>query len=504
MKKLGFSLFLVITAFTSYSQTEGNVFFGSPIVHTVKFTFPYSNYTDSLTWSYTNDTYIRCDVEVDGTLYPDCGAKWKGNSSYSAPGIKKSFKIDFNEFISGQSHDGLKKLNLNNGFKDPSFLREKLTLDFYVEHNLPAPRCTYVEVYINGTLWGLYTGVEEVDKTFLNRWFGDDRGNLFKGDPTGDLKWMGSTPSLYYTKYELKTNEITNDWTDLVQLINIINNSPSGSYTTDLSAFFDVDTYVYQWAAEVLFANLDSYTGSGHNYYVYHDSLTNKFHFINWDVNEAFGEFSMGMTISQLENLAITYIPSPSSNRPLHEKMLANGFQDDLYNAVCDLVNIDWSIWNLEWKIDSLADAIRPYVYADPNKFYSNANFESNISSDVTFGSGPGGGTFPGIKSFLINRREALYTDLTANGCVVGIDEVNQNSTEMYPNPFVDLFTISVLNEGLNSLQVLNLQGQRVYTAILSQGQNTVNLGSLTRGTYIIELKNSIFETVERKVIVKQ
>jgi hypothetical protein len=184
--------------------------------------------------------------------------------------------------------------------------------------------------------------------------------------------------------------------------------------------------------------------------------------------------------------------------------MLANGFQDDLYNAVCDLVNIDWSIWNLEWKIDSLADAIRPYVYADPNKFYSNANFESNISSDVTFGSGPGGGTFPGIKSFLINRREALYTDLTANGCVVGIDEVNQNSTEMYPNPFVDLFTISVLNEGLNSLQVLNLQGQRVYTAILSQGQNTVNLGSLTRGTYIIELKNSIFETVERKVIVKQ
>lgn len=289
-----------------------------------------------------------------------------------------------------------------------------------------------------------------------------------------------------------------------MQLINIINNSPSGSFTTDLATFFDVDTYVYQWATEVLFANLDSYTGSGHNYYLYHDSITNKFHFINWDVNEAFGEFSMGMTISQLENLAITYIPSPSSNRPLHEKMLANGFQDDLYNAVCDLVNIDWSIWNLEWKIDSLADAIRPYVYADPNKFYSNANFESNISSDVTFGSGPGGGTFPGIKSFLINRREALYTDLTANGCVVGIDEVNVNPTEMYPNPCADVFIINVLNEGASAYLISTLQGQKVHEGLLNQGQNTVNLGSLNGGIYIIELKNSIFETVERKVIVKQ
>ncbi|MBK7910819.1 MAG: hypothetical protein IPJ96_10720 [Bacteroidetes bacterium] len=28
------------------------------------------------------------------------------------------------EFVSGQEYDGIRKFNLNNGFKDPSFLRE--------------------------------------------------------------------------------------------------------------------------------------------------------------------------------------------------------------------------------------------------------------------------------------------------------------------------------------------------------------------------------------------
>src|SRR5687768_16878785 len=120
MNKLCLLSAISIAAFTTNAQTEGDIFFTTPSVHTIKFTFPYSNFTDSLTWSYTNDTYIKGDVEIDGTTYLNCGVKWKGNSSYSVPGIKKSFKIDLNEFVSGQDHDGLKKLNLNNGFKDPS------------------------------------------------------------------------------------------------------------------------------------------------------------------------------------------------------------------------------------------------------------------------------------------------------------------------------------------------------------------------------------------------
>ena len=53
------------------------------------------------------------------------------------PGDKKSFKIDFNKFISGQNYDGLKKLNFSNGFKDPTCMREKLFFDVCRQVGVP-------------------------------------------------------------------------------------------------------------------------------------------------------------------------------------------------------------------------------------------------------------------------------------------------------------------------------------------------------------------------------
>jgi spore coat protein H len=214
------TLSLSIFAFGAVNaQNEGDVFFASPQVHSIYITFHQNSYWDSLTAGYAGDYYIKGDVEIDGVMMLNCGVKMKGNSSYNNPSIKKSFKLDFNEYVSGQDHDGLKKLNLNNCFKDPTFLREKLMLDFIRENNGYGPRCHYANVYLNNVLWGLYTSVEEIDKTFLEANFGDKRGNLFKGDPSGDLKWLGSTQSTYETKYELKTNEIINNWGDLINLV---------------------------------------------------------------------------------------------------------------------------------------------------------------------------------------------------------------------------------------------------------------------------------------------
>ena len=57
-------------------------------------------------------------------------ARFKGNSSLAAPAREGeerfSFKIDLNRIVPGQTLDGLKKLNFNNGFHDPTFMREHL------------------------------------------------------------------------------------------------------------------------------------------------------------------------------------------------------------------------------------------------------------------------------------------------------------------------------------------------------------------------------------------
>ena len=98
------------------------------------------------------------------------------------PGNKKPFKVDFNRFISGQAYDLLKKLNFNNGFKDPT-LPGKGFLDLCEDAGVLAPRATFAEVRYNGEAWGFYTVVEQIDDQFLDRSIGDDDGMLFKADP---------------------------------------------------------------------------------------------------------------------------------------------------------------------------------------------------------------------------------------------------------------------------------------------------------------------------------
>ncbi len=117
------------------------------------------------------------------------GVRFKGNSSFSIPTQKKSFKIDFDEY--DEDNDdmqflGLTGLALNNGFKDPSFLREKMFLEF-VSQWVPEIRTVHTRVYVNDVYWGLYIGVEEVDKTFVQSRFGaGEDGNLFKGQASDD------------------------------------------------------------------------------------------------------------------------------------------------------------------------------------------------------------------------------------------------------------------------------------------------------------------------------
>ncbi len=431
-----------LIASTIFAQNSGDYLFLSPMIHTVKIYFTQPAWYDSLIVYKPLDQKMLGSVEIDGFWVNSVGVQLKGNSSFNVPGKKKSWKIDFNEFVSGQKFDGIKAINLNNGFKDPTFLREKIALDYCYKNNIPAPRCSYANVYVNDTLWGFYVMVEQVDKTFLNNWFPENSGNLFKGDPQGTLAWLGNLPSAYYTKYELKTNELANDWSDLIHLIDKINNTPTAQFYDSLESALNTSAAINTWAFNILFTNLDSYQGSGHNYYVYHNLVSNKFEMIVWDVNESFGNFNMGMTINQLENLSIFFIPNPANSRPLVNKMLQNNtYKSNYISRLCNFISNDFDTNYLYRKIDSLVPIIRPYVYADTQKFYSNTHFETNLNSNITVGSF----AIPGLKSFILNRKNSLVSQLAANGCVLGITDINSISHfQIFPNPSLNIIYLNI------------------------------------------------------------
>jgi len=488
-------------SFTSFSQNfnnDGDTLFGSSVIHTIYFNFYDPSYYDSLTTSYTQDRYYTCNMIIDGTNYDSVGVKFKGNSSYNILSQKKSMKVDLDMNIPSQDVDDLNKFNLNNLYHDPTGLREKILSDFLNRNNIPAPRVTYAKVYYNNQYWGLYTLVEEANSDFLDGWFNEEVGNLFKGDPSGDLKWLGSSPSLYYNKYELKTNETVNDWSDLVNFIDKINNTPISGIRDTLDNYFDVTGFLKTWAICNIFVSLDSYIGSRHNYYLYHDSTENKLKWILWDLNSCFGVFNQSMSVTQMENLSPFYLGTPAIDRPLCYRLLQDpATQQELTYWFCVFLQSDqFSNSNLDPIIDSLSDSIRADIFADPNYTYTDQQFEDNRTMTVSADNK----NYPGLKPFITARIASLTNVLSQYGCYLSVDENNsENTFSIYPNPSNTDVTIQFISPMEKTIVTLtDLTGRILHSQTIENASSAkIDLSGFATGTYIITINNTEFSKLE-------
>ncbi|MCI0455857.1 MAG: CotH kinase family protein, partial [Gemmataceae bacterium] len=95
-------------------------------------------------------TWVQGTLEFGDKEYKDVGVRFKGNSTYmfSAQGIKRPLKIDFNRFVKGQKLHGLTMVALGNNAFDPSQLREALSYEVYRAAGVPAPRTAFVKLYL--------------------------------------------------------------------------------------------------------------------------------------------------------------------------------------------------------------------------------------------------------------------------------------------------------------------------------------------------------------------
>ena len=172
-------------------------------------------------------------------------------------------------------------------------------------------------------MWGFYTLIEEIDKIFLETHYGNKDGDLFKSIG-GNLEYLGPDGTSYHKWYELKTNKDENNFTDLINFTDKINNTPSAFWADSVAAYHNLTAYIKQYAASMLFASLDSYTGSGRTYFLYKNTKTHKFEFIVWDANTSFGQFPVIKGITNLAMLNPYWVPSDNNpgKRPLNEKIL--------------------------------------------------------------------------------------------------------------------------------------------------------------------------------------
>lgn len=257
--------------------------------------------------------YVKSQVYHNGIQWYNVGIRYKGNSSlsttYRTGNGKKPLRLEFDEFeddyaeIKNQRFYGFKELSLSNNFNDKSMMREKMANELYREFGVPAPHAAYYEIYVDygegSTYFGVYTMVEVVFNTALDKQFGSDDGNCYK--PDGDAAAWATT-GFDVTEFEKKTNKTSLDWSDVEEMYDILHSSDrtgnTSQWMSNLEGVFDVDGYLKWLAANTTMQNWDTYGRMTHNYYLYHDPADGLIKWIPWDNNEAFQTGKQGGGLS--------------------------------------------------------------------------------------------------------------------------------------------------------------------------------------------------------------
>ena len=389
MKKILLFLSSLIYIFNLSAQD----FFDLSDVKTIEINFSQNNWDDILDTYYTAGSDFRLvgSMSLNGVQFDSVGVRYKGNSSYNATNVKNPLNIKLDYVKGKQEINGRTVLKLSNVYKDPTFVREVLSYEIARKY-MPASESNYANVYVNGTYIGLYVNDESTNSVFATNHYFNGNGPFFEGDfspgpppagctggPTKVFGYLGTDPTCYEQYYALQSSN-TNDWNELVAALDTFNN-----YTSQIENAFYIDRLLWMLALDNVMVNLDSPINPPHNFLLYKDK-TDRFNPIMWDLNQSFGVFTgagggSGLTATQLKELSPWY-NATNSNYPI----LTIPFSNDRYKKmyIAKMKTVFNENFNNDWystRIDELQSLISADVNADPNKFYTNAQFTQNVTA---------------------------------------------------------------------------------------------------------------------------
>jgi len=464
---------------------------------------------DTLTWIYENPEsetefhamFVFNNGTVLDTINP-VGFRLRGNTSrYSA---KKSFKVSLNTFLKGEKYYGVEKINLNGEHNDPTIMRSKVMWDILRKFNIPAPRANHVRLYINGNYHGLYINVEHVDEEFVLTRFGNNDGNLFKCLYPADLDYISSNPNDYKLEagdrrvYELKTNEEADDYTDLYNLINIVNNADENHLICQLDEVFNTYDYLKVMAADLYCGDWDGYIYNKNNYYIYHNTTTGKMEFIPYDVDNTFGIdwFNIDWTTRDIYNWQPEGEPRPLYTRLVDNPELRKQFTfyaDELINRA---VNIDSLIQSIEIRKNMIA----PYVANDP--FYPLDYGYSYDDFLRSYNESTGAHVKKGLYPYLNERATSMNVQLESTSMAPVIKYIRHKreaGQQIRITAFVDVQTVAEMVAVLYSLNDGEIQQAEMVNE--ENGNYAVTLTDISEETKV-SYQVSVTDGLEQEQIL--
>ena len=177
------------------------------------------------------------------------------------------------------------ELTLNNNRQDPSLIRQFLAYEVFRRADVPAPRCAFARVTVNGKELGIYTTLEPINAAFLKPHFPSAHGNLYEG---GRSDFRSNWVQNFQIKNKQKDkNAAPSPRADLQAATTALEQS-STSILPALNAHFDAEEFFRFWAVECLINETDGYAANMNNFYLYNNPATGKFVFIPWGADSTF------------------------------------------------------------------------------------------------------------------------------------------------------------------------------------------------------------------------
>jgi spore coat protein CotH len=438
----------------------------------------------------------------------DIGFRLRGNTSrYSQ---KKSFKISFNEYSPGRKYQDVKKINLNGQHNDPTLVREKLFYDTWKKLGMPERRTSFVKLFINSQYYGLYTNLEELDKEWLQRVYGENDGNLYKCTYPADLVYLGTSPQTYKDinsfsvtggrAYDLQTNESTDDYRDLVELIVTLSLNNDSMFISRISKELDVDEVLKAFALDVATGNWDDYMYDKNNYFLYHNLTSGKFEFISYDTDNTFGVdwMSQDWATRNCLNWFDHSEPRPLASRLLSIPAYKKKYEHYLDSIARFIIHPD-SIFG---HIDSIRNLISYAVYQDTYRTldygYTTYDFDNGFSQTID------GHTPYGIKPFLITRKLKILEQLPPN-TLPESPKQTEDIFSFYPNPATDFIHIITAEKRSPVFFIISDPlGDKYFEMEINPIDKEIllNISKLHSGIYMLTMKSAGY-SLSRKLIRK-
>ena len=321
--------------------------------------------------------YFKGDVTISGKLFKNVGLRKKGLLG-SVNAQRPSIKINFDKFGTEQEFKGVSLMTLNNNDTDASLVKQHMAYELFRKAGIPAPRCNFARVTVNGEYLGIYSHVESVRKDFLKRHFAKASGNLYEGQISDFTEKAVGT-------FDAKTNAKKTDRSDLLKATKALT-VPNDQLYDAIGKVFDLDDFYRYWSMECLIGFNDGYTGNQNNFFIYNDPTSDRFKFIPWGTDGVFrarsGKASQaGTPLSIMAEGAVAH-------RLYNTEKGRERYRSELLRVLDEV----WDEQALQARLDKLVPMLRPHTHL-PTRLYDPA-----VDS---------------VRRFISKRRDMLAGELT-------------------------------------------------------------------------------------------